>query len=250
MQQRYFSQVYWHFTGSPDGIDWSTIKSPEEILAHGKPKDDQHATDIALAILDSHTLKATSVERIASNLTTEPFCCVTDVPLKDLVYHGQYYGHVAIGFRARAVQSNFLPVLYIPRDRLPDVKEVTEPDGQLVVIASELLASTGGWGQAQGDRLMRQAYARAVTRTVADTERMQGLFPNLLKITDFSPRPGGSFYSEREWRHFGNFRFEPEDVEAVLVPEAELPRVQAKLQQPPYQGHEINLLSWEFLSRA
>ena len=250
MQQRYFSQVYWHFTGSPDGINWSTIKSPEQILEHGKPKDDKRATDIALKVLDSQTLMATCVEQIASNLTTETFCCVTDVPVKDLNYHGQYYGHVAIGFRASAVQSNFLPVLYIPRDRLPDVNEVTEPDGQLTAIASELLSSTGGWGQAQGDKLMRQAYIRGMTRVVANTERMQGLFPNMLKITNFSPGLGGSFYSEREWRHFGDFQFGSEDVEAVLVPEAELPMVLAKLQQSPYQGCKVNVLSWEFLGRA
>ncbi|MGB0865202.1 MAG: hypothetical protein ACPGSC_01760, partial [Granulosicoccaceae bacterium] len=35
MSQRYFSNIYWHFTGSPVGVDWSKARCPKEITEQG-----------------------------------------------------------------------------------------------------------------------------------------------------------------------------------------------------------------------
>lgn len=250
MDQRYFSQVYWHFTGSPEGIDWSKISAPIDIIRKGSIKSDERATDIAVAILNDKKLKASAEEMIASNLKSDKFCCVTDVPIKDLQYHGQYYGRVAIGFRGQPIHSKFLPVVYIPKDRLPELKNIIEPDEKLMKIALELLSSTGGWAQKQGETLWYQAQKQKKTQTIADPKQYNDLFRNLIKITEFSPEQGGSFYAEREWRHFGDFEFGPNDVEAVLAPEAQLAKFQTILREPPYDQHTITVLSWEFLSKA
>jgi len=80
--QRYFSSIYWHFTGSPD-VDWSKIREPKEI--EGQYKSSVEAVNILKEILSSHKLIATSEEKILNNLKTESFSCVCDIPFKDLI---------------------------------------------------------------------------------------------------------------------------------------------------------------------
>ncbi len=90
MNQRYFSNIYWHFTGSPDNVNWSDCKKPKDILKYGKPKDEVKAFDIAIKILSSQVLKATCIENISAKIKTEKFCCVTDIPLMGVVHN---FGH-------------------------------------------------------------------------------------------------------------------------------------------------------------
>jgi hypothetical protein len=114
----YYSNIYWHFTGSPENIDWSKIKSPSEILDFGKPKDDHKSVDLLFKILESQHLLATCQEMISEKLYTSKFCCVTDIPLQNLDEHRKYYGNVAIGFKCTRIQENFNPVLYISPENL------------------------------------------------------------------------------------------------------------------------------------
>jgi len=110
--QRYYSNVYWHFTGGPK-VDWSTIMMPKEIKNKAKPCIE--AVDILKKILTSKKLIAGCTERINKELSTEKFCCVCDIPFKDLIYHAEYYGKVAIGFSATSIHRKFNPVLYMDR---------------------------------------------------------------------------------------------------------------------------------------
>lgn len=121
--QRYYSTIYWHFTGSPD-IDWNNVKSPEDMLTQGKPKPDEQAVKILKEIICSKTLKATSIEKLTDSIWTEKFCCTTDIPFKDLLTHAQYYGKVAIGFKAEMIQKIFLPVFYVSTDNKSYSEEV------------------------------------------------------------------------------------------------------------------------------
>ena len=112
MSQRYFSNIYWHFTGSPEGVDWSQAKCPKDITKQGPVLDNEKAAETLRLILDSSTLNATCTEKISETFETDKFCCVTDIPFKDLPSHSPYYGKVAIGFKAEVIHRHFFPVLY------------------------------------------------------------------------------------------------------------------------------------------
>lgn len=63
--QRYYSNIYWHFTGSPDNLDWHNVKSPEDILTlGGRTKSEAVSFNILDKILQSNKLLATCDEKI------------------------------------------------------------------------------------------------------------------------------------------------------------------------------------------
>src|SRR5256885_14739 len=99
----YYSNIFWHFTGSPKGLDWTRIFSPNDILKYGKPKSDKESIEILGKILTSNCLKAFAKERIDDHLISNAFCCVTDIPIQNLNEHRQYYGNVAIGFKHEVI---------------------------------------------------------------------------------------------------------------------------------------------------
>ena len=246
--QRYYSNVYWHFTGSRKGVEWHNVRKPSDLTDKGEPQPPSDAVETLKLILGSNKLKATCHERIDKELITEKFCCVTDIPIKDLQTHSPYYGKVAIGFRAAAIHKSFLPVLYIPKSNLPAIEKVGY-DPELLSISNDLLASTGGWGQKQGLHLRQQAERTAKSETLVDSSEVTGFLKNFLKITEFSTNPEDTFYREREWRHIGDFGFEKTDVEAIVVPEEHLCAVRSFLVSEAYPDN-ISVISWEFIGGA
>jgi hypothetical protein len=219
--QRYFSNIYWHFTGS-NPHRTGQITKPGDM---GKPKTPEEAVRIVEEILEARTLLAKATERIAGELATEEFCCLTDIPFKDLQGHAIYYGTVALGFRASVVHDRFVPVLYIPHKNIP---------------VTQLLES---W--------RRAVEAEEKTDDLdARLEELQGFFLNFVKLTDFSISLDKTFYREREWRHIGDFRFAKEDVEAVIAPREFLPRLQRRLFHELAYPETISLIAWEFIERS
>ncbi|WCK52683.1 abortive infection system antitoxin AbiGi family protein [Aneurinibacillus sp. Ricciae_BoGa-3] len=211
MQQRYYSKIYWHFTGSPN-VNWHLVKNPEDINKYGPPKADRASYEILLRILDTKKLLAKSTEKIGEGIITDKFCSTTDIPFKDLVTHAPYYGKVAIGYKAHAIQKCFMPVLYLPLHHPPFVKSVLN---EATVNSSEL------------------------TRYLL----------NFLKITNFEPEEKESLYREREWRHIGDFNFDMHDVAAIVVPECYIPSIVEFLVSRQCV-HNISVIAWEFIEQA
>lgn len=216
MTQRYYSNVYWHFTGSPTNLEGALVTRPADIHRAGRLKSVDEALDTLLRILTSRKLLATSVERISARIQTDPFCCVTDIPLKDLPVHAQSYGKVALGFKASAIHPCFVPVMYLSKDN--------EMMRNLLI--------EGGQGDGAG------ASGRG------------NPFWNFVKITDFGMRPDESFYSEREWRHVGEFAFESDAIEAVIAPADKLPDLRTRLVESLGYPATLSLIGWEFLENA
>jgi hypothetical protein len=116
-----YSTIFWHFTGAPQFKEDSSITKPADMLDSAKIasyKSNQEAIDILRSILTEQQIVATSTEKIIGDIETKSFCCVCDLPLKDLATHAEYYGNVALGFSARAIYENFNPVLYINEEKL------------------------------------------------------------------------------------------------------------------------------------
>ncbi|MCF6412086.1 abortive infection system antitoxin AbiGi family protein [Pseudalkalibacillus salsuginis] len=198
--QRYYSRIYWHFTGSPKGD--VQVLSPDELLKRSKPKTEKESVEILLKILKSQRLKATSQEQVGL-YKTSAFCSTTDIPFKDLVEHAVYYGRAAIGFKAEAVHDVFLPVCY--------VSSVHESK----------------------DNLLREEHP----------------LMDFIKITDFHPREGHTFYREREWRNIGDFVFEKKEIAAIVVPDDALKMVRTFLEGQGYP-EDISVLSWRLIEEA
>jgi hypothetical protein len=77
-------------------------------------------------------------------------------------------------------------------------------------------------------------------------------FVNFIKVTDFSSKDEDTFYSEREWRHIGDFEFLPQHVEAVIAPKSQIGRLREYLSSHPEYSKQrsASLVSWEFVDSA
>lgn len=247
MSQRYYSNIYWHFTGSPKGVDWSIARCPKDITNQGAVLDDSVAAETLILILDSKSLWATCTEKIADGVETEKFCCVTDIPLKDLPSHSPYYGKVAIGFKAEAIHKHFIPVLYLPTQNLPAIEKLI-PNRQISKMISDLLSSSGSWAEQQAMKLMPRAHQYMEVVKEIDKNEIGGFYSNFVKITNFDSDPQNTYYREREWRGIGNFNFDYADIEAVVAPSSVLPVIKDKLEKLGIK--DINVVSWEFVEEA
>lgn len=246
--QRYYSNVYWHFTGSPKNIDWREVRRPTDITKQGPISDPSAAKNTLKLILSSQKLLGSCTERVVADLETAKFCCVTDIPFKDLPSHAPYYGKVAIGFKAHAVHKAFLPVIYVPTESMP-VVEMMVPNRKLTEIAYDFLRYQGSFQEQQAMKLLSQAAQIKEVVRKPDAEAMKGFLMNFVKVTDFDTSPENTFYREREWRNIGDFRFTVEDVSAVVVPELFIGEVRAHMEKEGYPL-SISIVSWEFIEHA
>ena len=247
--QRYYSNIYWHFTGSPEGIDWHQVQCPADIQKQGpKLKPEAKAKETLKAILSTKNLLARCTERIIDNVETVQFCCVTDIPLKDLPSHAPYYGKVAIGFKARAIHRSFLPVIYIPTESMPTI-EMMIPNRQLTAIANDFLTYQGAFSEQQAMKILAQADHNKEAVKQLDADAMRGFLMNFVKVTDFDTTPENTFYREREWRNLGDFSFTVDDVDAIVVPESFLGDVRKHLDKEGYPS-SVSTLAWEFIENA
>ncbi|WP_027339074.1 abortive infection system antitoxin AbiGi family protein [Halonatronum saccharophilum] len=239
--QRYYSKIYWHFTGSPD-VNWSKVKMPKEI--EGEYKKASESVEILKLILASKKLLAGSPEKIHGNVRTNGFCCVCDIPFKDLIYHANYYGKVAIGFSANSIYKYFNPVLYkecnfpIPSDIKVDSNRKLDPEKTFDSKASvyKLMSYLFNLEESEEYNVFLNKYL--------------GELKKYIKITHFSEVDNETFYREREWRSTeGDYHFTEKDIEALLVPKKFISEVKNHLDINNYKDN-ITIIPFEFLEKA
>lgn len=123
---RFMSHVYWHFTGSPIGCDWGSFKCPQDIFDTApEMKNEDQCVDTAQKILGSKKIMATCQDFEGAM----PCCCVTDIPFKDLTFHSNCYGKVAIGFSAESIQKWFFPVMYCDENLFDNLSKTFKESG-------------------------------------------------------------------------------------------------------------------------
>ncbi|MBM7572118.1 abortive infection system antitoxin AbiGi family protein [Aquibacillus albus] len=219
---RYYSNIYWHFTGGPvsrgNEIVWHNFTCLKDVKKNTKLRPHKEAMDNLKSIIHSNVLKATCTELISSNVETKKFCSVCDIPLVDLLYHRKYYGDYAIGFNANKIHENFHPVLYIDptytriNTSYYEMEDHTEDDIML-------------WN-------------------LIGLKKENPLL-NFIKITNFSLEYDHSFYGEREWRCLDDFHFKDKEVEAIIVPKEEVEIINHFLKDNGYQN--ISVISWDLI---
>lgn len=245
--QRYYSNIYWHFTGSPE-IDWHKVTRPEDIVKFKEPLGDREAAGILTQILESHRLIASCTEQITEELQTLPFCSVTDIPLKDLISHSRYYGRVAIGFKAGSIHRSFVPVMYISRENRLFIEKVFEHPHlrDLAGRKTEPYPKPADW--ADGVKSWT-APGPGPQAWEVDSSQIAGFLMNFVKVTGYATKESDSFYREREWRHLGDYVFQPADVAAILVPGGLINELKETMDRQGYTT-DISILSWEFVENA
>jgi len=245
--QRYYSNIFWHFTGSPPEVDWSEVREPKDIK--GECKTPEQSVDILKAILSSQKLKATATEEIlGEDVKTQEFCCVCDIPLKDLPSHTPYYGKAAVGFSSEPIYREFNPVLYMNEANMelfPLSESITIDDEHEInddqtfhddTPASELFIQLFGFE----DNPEYKEYL----------DEHLGVLQKYLKLTKFSKEEDETFYRKREWRSIdGEFNFEKEDVEALIVPEEYTGEIKEELDTYNYEDN-IPILTWGFIENV
>lgn len=285
MAQRYYSQVYWHFTGGPRIPANLRVTRPREAVGAERPlKDPEEAFHIALRILKDRKLEARSKE-YWGEVTSDQFACVTDIPLKDLTSHASYYGQTAIGFHHEAIHREWSPVLYVPP------REATLLEALVLAINVVIETDAGGRLPSSNNesvvnydpdinkepilRIMRrdnpdlaeteirEQYAQMVQifaqhAQLEEDARLQVIQPftrnvhrkllNLVKVTEFGVEPGESFYQEREWRHIGDFTFKAQDVTALVVPSHLVGSAKRHLEELDLM--EVSVIGWDVIEHG
>jgi hypothetical protein len=212
------SKIFWHFTGSPDNVDWRKIQSPKDALAVSKAKSSIQSFETLRKIIQSNTLKATCTEHLYGYRDTDIFCCVTDIAFAELSNHRSLYGDVAIGFQSYLIYQNFNPVLYIPRSHVIahaiEIKESLDvipkenlPYDPESTLSPEIKKNTDGTYSVP-----------STSMKYAENRDLDKYLLNHLKMTAFSDEPNMSFYQEKEWRRIGDFEFELDAIAAIVIP--------------------------------
>lgn len=282
MTQRYFCQIYWHFTGGPRIPDDVRVTRPSEAASDDRPlKIPSEAFEIACNILESRTLKATSRE-IWGEVASQKFACVTDIPLKDLTSHAEYYGQTAIGFHHEAIHREWSPILYVPTREaeflealVHAISIVIESDAGQRLEPSVHFRSGEQQIKATILRLIRRDNPEFTDKEIAEqyelrmqlsaqcleiaeaarqqviqrfTGNVHRKLLNLLKVTEFGVGPGESFYQEREWRHIGDFSFAPQDVTALVVPSQFVSSAKKRLEELDLM--EVSVIGWDVIEHG
>lgn len=197
--QRYSSEILWHFVGREknDEISYKTLLS---VLRTGLKVGDSGTEFIFYTRKENNTFETTT-------LNGYPASCLADIPLKDLPLHAQRYGQYAIGFhRSSAVNLGFNPVLYVNqgsmefRDFIRNLEEI----GDVLRQCDKLLEKKFEHVRMLLGFVAKSGFLRIAPHPVRTLEEEQ------LQ----------NFYYEREWRSPRNWSFKPEDVAAVIVPDA------------------------------
>lgn len=189
-------------------------------------KSEEDAFSALEAILHSRKLKSSShpefvefhhEEKLMGGVEIPPFCCVAEIPIQHLSYHSKRYGNLAIGFeRNYLLGERFRPVSYF----------LKHDDFMLPALLSLFKFVDEN---TKGDR---------------DHIAWKNLWTLSTYIKGFSVGEFDSIYSEREWRHWGDFDFSPEDVKFVLTPKKYIKKLRSNF-SAIYS--DTNFLEYELL---
>lgn len=192
IQQRYVSNVLWHFTGynKSDSEAYEILKSiiHNKILRRG-----DYRTKIL--IQDEY-------ERFGY-----PCLCVCDIPFKELAKHTLRYGKFAIAFnKYDAIKDgNFNPILYVDRNH-----KLYE------YILNNLIPHIDPLTKMKEVGLIVEKFLYLLGTQVKPCD----LTADLKMDASADDQQTNNFYYDREWRSAFDWEFNLKNVEAVIIPES------------------------------
>ncbi len=193
--QRFATKVLWHFTG------------------YNKPPD--RAFEILKSIIGNQTLKVSSdYQKIkmpsGKDRIGYPAVCMCDIPFKDLRIHTCRYGQYGIAFKKENAikRGHFNPVFYIQHDH------------HLFKHAEGLLDKFDG---PEADNQEKNKALHEYLMIIGTYAKRSDL-TRKISVTDVNldMEQNNNFYYEREWRAAYEWKFQSNDVAAILVPHLHL----------------------------
>jgi hypothetical protein len=233
---RFISDVLFHFVGR----------------AH--PSDHEHNYDVLTRILNqgcvSHpphddTWGATSYKTdLSEEMLVPTVTCYCDIPFEHLPLHLGKYGKFGLSLNKHLlIKYGARPVIYVPLRS----DDWGGPHGGHTWLHDVEVAYRGFHthiydkvGQLRSASRSPGALPTSPEEAAVALDRALTLnFLAFIKPYDsfLSNSDINYFYSEREWRKFGNQQFEPQDVEHVIVAEGYIDRLRKEL--PQYAGNVI-----------
>lgn len=189
--QRFATKVLWHFTGYN--------KTPDK------------AFEILKAIIGNQTLKVSlDYQRIKMPSGQErigwPAACMCDIPFKDLRIHTCRYGQYGIAFKKNnaIIRGHFNPVFYIQHD----FHLFKHSEALLNKFDNEHTNNAINNKELHEFLMLIGTYAKRsdLTRAISVTD------------VNIDTEQNNNFYYEREWRSAYEWKFQKDDVAAILVP--------------------------------
>jgi len=130
----------------------------------------------------------------------EPICCVAEIPIQHLNFHAEKYGKFALGFfREGLLKKKFRPVFYC----LKEEDFVTPSFFKLFEF----------WHDPELEKVMGDSY---MAKYLKWRDIMGPIFS---QVKTFYKNEFDSVYCEREWRCWGNFKFDEKDTAFIICPE-------------------------------
>lgn len=178
----------------------------------------QYTRDLSKGILDEELIKPT-------------ITCYCDIPFEHLGIHVSKYGPFALSFkREYVIRYGARPVIYIPLQEgdhwspyggalLKELEQKYKGFMEHVVlpIDKEKFSSHG-----VGKKTDDADEASTWLSCVIEKDILAFIKPFNSELSDSHPQ---NYYMEREWRKYGNLRFEPSNVQKILVPDDYLERL-------------------------
>lgn len=219
------SKILWHFTGGPKWDDQKKERV-EKPAAEAFKALCSIVKDRELRLGEYTEIVRTEYEEIASR----PVCCLADIPIVHLGYHGNNYGNFAIGFhRSAAIRNGFNPVFYSPVSA-EAAGSICHPLYSLQVVnpgditnkARDIAALVRGIvGQISETDVLRELKTiedEAVKLATFVNEARESLFQFVAHVRTFEEDQFGTVYCEREWRALRSFNFSYQDVAMIVLP--------------------------------
>ncbi len=219
MSNGYVSDQLFHFVGNraphDDEKNYKTLLKIIESKCISHPPHKNGWGDVSLTIDPKGSIQH---ETMVFPDTT----CYCDIPEEHLKIHVQKYGKFGLGFRReKLVEYGTRPVTYFPYNtghNLPSIH------GSALLRDIEnvfrgIIRQLENESRPQNSRLFGEEPTNREEAIEASIRMIQKDFLSFLKPFDSSlaEEDPNNFYMEREWRKFGNFVFELEDISSVCV---------------------------------
>jgi hypothetical protein len=214
------SKILWHFTGGPE---WDRVLNQYS----GTPKNPLIAYNNLVSIVESKELRVGNFReeiRVHGEIVrTQKVCCVADIPIAHLHFHGLKYGKMAIGFKRKTlIRKRFNPVFYVKEDKPAMLRfhDALSSLQDLDLGPQEFMTLMLGQNNSEIDSRFRDDLLVGLNEIKDRVKKasdhlllMQSFIKTLKDEDDFD-----SIFCEREWRNNVSLDFTYNDIAMIVLP--------------------------------
>lgn len=242
MDGRYASKEFFHFVGhsspSDDEKNYQTLVKVLENSCVSHPPHPKNATEATWGKVSHETVWDHRLE--TEKLIVPTVTCFADIPFECLSIHTKKYGKFGISLpRWLLIKYGARPVMYIPM-RSDDYLSIHG-----LTLLRDIEATVKGFKEHAVDKLdesvceTRSLGAKPASQEEAVSRTHQMVLKDFLAFlkpfnSELHIRDPENYYMEREWRKYGNMKFETEQISRVVVAKGFKQKIEDEF--PVYSG--------------